>query len=250
MKQFAPESTYTKKAFTIAQSATEILLNESQAAYENENWDTVYQNKAFIYRFDTDENAIQIIDNLVISAQEKEASQAESTYQESMDNYKENREEKNEQKQNALSKFRTEYDKVSGTTWYYPASAPQYINNNACYIYMGAEGADRPRYWLRWIMSYAGNDWIFFDNIIISIDGTNYYKTFDYFEVNRDNYGGVWEYVDIPVASEDIEILNAIVNSDQTIIRFQGDTHRYDKTVTQSEKDGIQAILEAYNMVN
>lgn len=226
------------------------LLEQEKEAYAEENWSAVisFNNKIItaVPHSDIAEESQEMAGeaHAVIDKQHEEKEKERKEQQAILDA------EQEKEQQELLSKFRVKYDQVEQITWYHPSSAPQYINNNSCYIYMGKSGNDYPYYWLRWVMSYAGNDWIFFDNVTISVDGTNYYKSFDYFDVTRDNnYGGVWEYVDIPVEEDDLEILNAIADSDQTIIRFQGDTYRYDKTVTQAEKAGIRAVLDAYDFL-
>lgn len=245
-----PETSAAKNAQEILEEYASNLLEQEQQAYEEKNWSMVISLNSKIISAvpHTDiANESQTMANearSVINKHSEEKAPERAKQKEQL------MAEREQEQQKMFSQFRSEHDQVLQVTWYYPSSAPKYINTNSCFIYMGKDDGDYPYYRLRWIMSYAGNDWIFFDNIIINIDGTNYYKTFDYFEVNRDNnYGGVWEYVDIFVTSEDIEILNAIANSEQTIIRFQGDTYYYDKTVTQTEKDGIQSILNVYNAV-
>ena len=44
----------------------------------------------------------------------------------------------------------------------------------------------------------------------------------------------------------DIEMLKAIANSKETIVRFQGDNYHYDLTVSASDKKAIKEVLTAY----
>lgn len=157
--------------------------------------------------------------------------------------------EKEANKKKALSKLRAKYDEFDETTWYYPQSAPQYINRKAFYPYIGHK--DSGSTWLRWLVVYCADDWIFFDKIIINVDGEKYTKTFEYGEVERDNdYGDVWEYVDMSVSESDKALLKKIANSKKTVVRFEGDQYHYDKTITQNEKYGITDILTAYDYLN
>ena len=145
--------------------------------------------------------------------------------------------------------FSMEYDEFDETTWYYPQSAPQYINRKAFYPYIGHK--DSGSTWLRWLVVYCADDWIFFDKIIINVDGEKYTKTFEYGEIERDNdYGDVWEYVDMSVSESDKALLKKIANSKKTVVRFEGDQYHYDKTITQNEKYGITDILTAYDYLN
>lgn len=152
--------------------------------------------------------------------------------------------EKEAAKKKALAKLKVKYDEFEETTWYQPQSAPKYINRNAFYPYIGL--SDSGHAWLRWKMVYKGDRWIFFEKIIINIDGEKVTKTFSYSEVKRDNNTEVWEYVDIPVTSYDISTLKSIAESTKTTIRFEGDERHYDRQITQNEKNGIKDILAAY----
>ena len=102
----------------------------------------------------------------------------------------------------------------------------------------------------RLVFHYTGDSWIFFKKITVSVDGQNYVKDFDYFEVSRDNGSGdVWEYVDISPSTTDINMLRAIAASKETIVRFQGDDYHYDLTVKSSDKSAIISVLDAYSLL-
>ena len=45
---------------------------------------------------------------------------------------------------------------------------------------------------------------------------------------------------------KDIEMLQAIADSEETIVRFQGDNYHYDLTISASDKKAIQSVLTAY----
>lgn len=97
---------------------------------------------------------------------------------------------------------------------------------------------------------YTGDSWIFFKKITVSLDGQNYVKDFDYFDVSRDNGSGdVWEYVDISPSGTDINMLRAIAASKESIVRFQGDDYHYDLTVKSSDKSAIISVLDAYSLL-
>ena len=44
-------------------------------------------------------------------------------------------------------------------------------------------------------------------------------------------------------------MLKEIANSNETIVRFKGDTHHYDLVVSQSDKNGIKDVLTAYEAI-
>ena len=43
--------------------------------------------------------------------------------------------------------------------------------------------------------------------------------------------------------------MQQIASSEKTIIRFAGKDYKYDMTVSDADKQGIQDILDAYNLV-
>ncbi|HIY17501.1 MAG TPA: hypothetical protein H9839_09175 [Candidatus Intestinimonas stercorigallinarum] len=152
---------------------------------------------------------------------------------------------KQEQAQALLANMRVEKDDVRGMAFYYPQNFPNYIDTR-CYVlpYIGQEGDN---VWLRLLCDYTEDDWVFFEQITFAVDDERYYKYYNYFDVVRDNdYGVVWEYVDTEVSDSDVEMLWAIANSTQTIVRFEGDEYYYDFTVSQGDKDAIREVLTAY----
>lgn len=153
--------------------------------------------------------------------------------------------EKERALQQVLSSLQTETDKVEGITWYKPSTYPYYANSRSYVLpYIGQRDSST---WLRLKFHYTGDNWLFFEKITISIDGENYYKTYSYYDVERDNGSGdVWEWVDISPTTSDIEMLKQIANSKETIVRFQGDNYHYDLTVKSSDKTAINQVLTAY----
>ena len=143
-----------------------------------------------------------------------------------------------------LSCLKVETDKVSGITWYKPSTYPEYADSRSYVLpYIGKNDNSA---WLRLQFHYTGNDWIFFEKITVSIDGTNYYWNFDYWDVERDNDTEVWEWVDISPSASDIEMLKKIANSSETIVRFEGENYYYDFTVKDTDKTAISQVLTAY----
>lgn len=156
-----------------------------------------------------------------------------------------------EQAQSLLSTMRLEEDRVRGLKFYYPSAMKWYSNGTwaadvRCFAlpYLGQED---DRVWLRLLCNYTSDDWVFFQKLIFAVDGEQYTKSFSYFDVVRDNaYGDVWEYVDLEVSDSDVEMLWAIANSSETIIRFEGDDYVYDFTVNAGDKEAIRQVLTAY----
>lgn len=153
--------------------------------------------------------------------------------------------------QQLLSGFKKEEDKVRGMRFYYPSAFPYYTDywatDKRCFAlpYLG-QNSDST--WMRFICDYTGDDWIFFDHITFAVDDERYTKSFNYFDITRDNaYGDVWEYVDVDVSEGNYEeILSAIADSTETIVRFEGDDYHYDLTVSAADKQAIRDTLAVY----
>ena len=84
------------------------------------------------------------------------------------------------------------------------------------------------------------------------VDGVKYYKYVGYYNTTRDNDTEVWEYWDEclnynqSMDSDEIQMLKAIANSSETIIRFQGDDYYYDLYVSDKDKEMIRDTLALY----
>ena len=151
-----------------------------------------------------------------------------------------------------LKRLKLEEDKVWGNKFYYASGFPYYD----AYGYWGADvrsfalpymGTNGSSVWLRLVFNYTAYDWIFFETITIAVDGQRYFEVFDYFDVTRDNdWNNIWEYVDVPVNSYEMDILRAIANSNEAIIRFEGDRYYDDVTITAADKKAISEMLLLY----
>ena len=112
---------------------------------------------------------------------------------------------------------------------------------------MGVVGETLP--YLRLQMSYEGDDWIFFENAILSYDGNSKTIYFDeYTEKDSDNgYGGrVWEWIDVSVDYGLENFLREFAKSKNAKMRLSG---KYTKTRTLSsnERKGILDVLNGYD---
>lgn len=154
-------------------------------------------------------------------------------------------EEENVQLNEILATLREEYDAVEDLTWYFPSTFPEYADTRS-YMLPYIAKLDYTAF-LKLRFLYTGDDWVFFDRVIISVDEETYRKSFDYFDIHRGNDTEVWEYIDINPTPEDMRILNDIVNSETTIVRFQGDEHKYDLTIDSDDKAAIGEVINAYN---
>jgi hypothetical protein len=79
------------------------------------------------------------------------------------------------------------------------------------------------------------------------VDDQNFEVNTNYNDVKRDNGAvRVWEWIDVPMDKEKYQIIKAIIESKKTILRYQGDTYYQDRIITDTEKQALQNVLNAY----
>lgn len=147
--------------------------------------------------------------------------------------------------QKIKGKFKEEYDDIEGITWIYPNSKPVYTNSKAFYVYLGL--SDKDQVWKRLVIRYHGDSWLFLQKIIIKTDNNTY--TLNANNSKRDHNADVWEWIDIqPTTIEDI-IINDIIGSKTTKVRFVGKQYHNDWTLTPKEIKGLKDIEEYYSLL-
>lgn len=111
-------------------------------------------------------------------------------------------------------------------------------------------GKDSSKTWLRLLMSYKGEDWIFFEKAYLSYEGNTIQIPFDkYKEKDSDNSGGyVWEWIDVKVDSSLLSFLKDFSNGKSQKMRLSG---KYVKTRNLSVKEvkALQDVLLAYDVL-
>ncbi|GIP15017.1 hypothetical protein J40TS1_06590 [Paenibacillus montaniterrae] len=143
-----------------------------------------------------------------------------------------------------LTNMRIKKDEVTETAYYFDKTSVKYVNENGFYIYAGIMKEYPP--FLRLRIQYEGDNWLFIDKYIIKTDDDTFTIYTEFGDVNQDNGGAkVWEWLDIPITSENYEIIESILASEKTIIRHQGQYY-YDRTLTNKEKTAIKNVMEAY----
>lgn len=144
----------------------------------------------------------------------------------------------------ALENMYLKEDNVSGNAFYHPNAYPQYVNIRSYVLpYIGRNDQN---YWLRLEYNYTGSRWVFWEELTFLVDDCRYYRSFDYLDIHRDNNTDVWEYADVSPDEDDIALLRRIANSNETIVRFEGDDRHYDLTISEEDKQAIKDVLDAY----
>ncbi len=176
---------------------------------------------------------------------------AEAAFKKLAEADKKKREEERKKKiKEALSGWSTKKDQVYGTVWYMAPSQPKYVDTR-CYVLPYIAKVNDGSYVCRLEMNYTGDDWVFWETAIFSVDGEIYTKYFKYSDMLRDNDSGdVWEQADFVISDSDIDLLKAIASSKKTIVRFDGDDDQYDYVIPAKDKESIKSFLKVYELIN
>lgn len=143
----------------------------------------------------------------------------------------------------ALSNMRKTTDEVKNINWYHDKSTTQHENENDFFAYIG-KNSERP--WLRLKIQFADDDWLFIKKYIIKADDKTFTIETQFDEVKRDNNSMVWEWYDVQMDKNKYEIIKAVIASNKTILRCEGQQYYKDRTITAKEKEALQNVLDAY----
>lgn len=140
-----------------------------------------------------------------------------------------------------LKNINLKYDDFEERWWVKPKS----FSDMPVYSYFGIKGSDK---WMRLVATYEGYDWVFFERISIISNSQRYDKSFNHYDVKRDNGSGkVWEWVDISATEKEVSILEAL-RAHQGKIRFSG---KYDSTkeISKDQSLELNSIFVVYRAI-
>lgn len=145
--------------------------------------------------------------------------------------------------------MRSDVDEVEKVKWIHDKTTPRRVPNKMFYVYLGQSQTTKAM-WPRLRMGFIKDNWIFFDKIILNIDGVVRRLSFEYSDVSRDySAGTVLEFVDID-AEEHIPMIKSIGNSKKTTIRFSGKDKIFDFVVSKEEqKEALKRVLRLYELM-
>lgn len=141
--------------------------------------------------------------------------------------------------------FTSYYDEVEDYTLFIPTKNIGVFQcvMNPCVYFSDTEGD------IGWLLfRYAGENWVFFDSLIIKTDNNKYTKTFAYGEVEEEmGMEGVMETVEIPFDKEMYKMVEDIAHSTKAVVRFSG-KHMYDYELSEQDKQILQQFLDCYTL--
>ena len=149
----------------------------------------------------------------------------------------------------ALKNMKKKKDNVENITWYTPKNTPKYhLDNGACfYMYIGTGDG---HVWPRLVVRYDGNDWVFFDKILVKYDDRLAEIEFDKYKNKKtDTSSGVAEWIDIAANPLIMTYLKEIANAKKVTIRFSG-KYSKDFVLTGAQKRALRDSLLAFRVLN
>lgn len=158
----------------------------------------------------------------------------------------------------AMQNIEKEYDEFNNITWFESKnidgekfSKETEISVTRVFLYGSQYGrlgeyADN----VRLVLRYYGDDWIFFDKVIILADGERKEFQLNVYKAKREVvkggfFGRVYEEYDIAIGEDDMDFFLKVANSNTAKVRFSG---KYDRDfyLNSNEKYIIKNILTAY----
>jgi hypothetical protein len=151
-----------------------------------------------------------------------------------------------EAKKLAVNAMYVKEDSFENIKWYYDRATYSQYARDEFILYMGQRGNSAP--WLKLRFMMRDSTWHFFERIVVDVDGTKYELSPGYSGVKRDNGGGdIWEWYDKDPSSRDFQMIEQIIESKSTRIRYINDDNFYEeRTVSSSFKRGLSNVLLAY----
>jgi hypothetical protein len=138
-------------------------------------------------------------------------------------------------------KLRKKGDEFEKSKFLFDASSPQYVNRNGVFLYINEAGPV-----LRFTIQYSAEDWLFIKNMVFNVDGTNYeYDPSD--EFKRDNgEGGIWEWSDEIIGSDQFPMLQAIALGRKVKVKYVGSQYYKIVEISAKQQQAIKHILITY----
>ena len=153
------------------------------------------------------------------------------------------------QRDNILSNMEKIDDNVQNVSFYIPKERPDYWNIRS-YVIPHLLIDKNERAYLCVDANYYGDNWIFFNNFLINADGKTYQRKCSSLDTTRETKKGkvVENYSKVSDDSlTDFVWINAVANSNNAIIRFQGGNKIYDLTISESDREAFKQVADAYS---
>ena len=138
-----------------------------------------------------------------------------------------------------IGRMKKSTDSFNGNVFYKHPKVPRYADTRSYMIpYIGQK---EDRVWMRFVVHYTNDSWLFIQSASLNIDGEIVRLPFD--DWDRDNDSEIWEWADATVTDSLRDILRRVANSDTTVIRFNGRQYYDNVTVPRKDKEAISDMF-------
>ena len=144
----------------------------------------------------------------------------------------------------AMSHMHIKTDTVKNTKYYQDVTSPQYVNQNGFSIYAGGTAGSTPNLFLE--IQYEGSDWLFIKSYFFNVDGFTYELTPDYGVIKTDNDTNVWEWYNESITTDQLDLIQKIINSKSAVMRLNGTQYYKDVKITAMQKAALQHVLTVF----
>jgi hypothetical protein len=135
-------------------------------------------------------------------------------------------------------------DEMRGLTFYSSKDTPESWFSNWIGIYIVESKGE---YLLRLEINYTAEDWLFINQYIVKADEQIFRIAAPYEDVKRDYAGGsIFERYDHLLSSSELKMIEAVVESKEAVIRYNGDTYYTERKVSDTEKKAMLVTLAAF----
>lgn len=148
-------------------------------------------------------------------------------------------------------KLTSTYDDFDEITFYYSPKVTTVLKGKTyisifkgIYFYIGEK---ENHVWLRGVIKYSSDNWIFMKKVEIKTGEEIYDIYFDYDDVNRQSDRSIYETYDCNATIQLYDIAKEIVKNNEGKIKFIGDDKSKTIDITKDEIDGLSEIIEAYD---
>jgi len=134
-------------------------------------------------------------------------------------------------------------DDIEGTSSYRSSSKKYAQPGVRAFATIFQRDGSRPTLSLQFL--YFGSSWIFFEEVVVNVDGENTRFSPGYSAVNRDT-GSREVYESWSARQYDTELLTSIGNSETTIVRLAGNTSKKDYELSSEDRKEMLEVVMAF----
>ena len=154
-----------------------------------------------------------------------------------------------ERERTVLAKLNRTDNPVERVSTYRDPSSPTSASaRSALYLYVTQLGGEITT--LRFVIQYVGGEWLFVERYTFIVDGREMTLAPGRYALERGSGDGeIWESYDVTPGEQEMAIVRAVADADEAILQYHGERGQRDRTITADEKQALQNVLEAHEIL-